>query len=414
VTRVLHIEDDPTNRLLVRKLLAPAGFEVIDAVDGLEGIRKALSERPDIVLVDIAIPGLDGYEVTLRLRAEPTLRGLPIVAITAEGNRDASLAVGCDGYLVKPIDARSFAETVRKYLEGHRERPSPDDTGEHLRAQTQRIVSHLEQKVAELLAANRRLLELDHAKKEFYRNISHELATPMTPIVGYLKLLVDGELGELATPQAKALRAMDDCVQRLRRVIDSLLDVTALETGKMRFAYRDYDLGDLLREAIARQPAFDDGRMRLVADLPKRGTLVGSADVERLGRALDQLLDNATKFTPPGGTVGVRARRLASGHLEVCVADTGPGIALDKARRLFEPFYQVDGSPTRSHGGTGVGLAIARGVAHGHGGDVRFASPALEEIVGEQFQGAAFYLVIPDRPGPAPSEPLTRRPPPPS
>jgi signal transduction histidine kinase len=154
--------------------------------------------------------------------------------------------------------------------------------------------------------------------------------------------------------------------------------------------------------------------MRLVADLPKRGTLVGSADVERLGRALDQLLDNATKFTPPGGTVGVRARRLASGHLEVCVADTGPGIALDKARRLFEPFYQVDGSPTRSHGGTGVGLAIARGVAHGHGGDVRFASPALEEIVGEQFQGAAFYLVIPDRPGPAPSEPLTRRPPPPS
>jgi len=413
VTRVLHIEDDPTNRLLVRKLLGPAGFEVIDAVDGLEGIRKALSEHPDIVLVDIAIPGLDGYEVTLRLRAEPSLRGIPIVAITAEGNRDASLAVGCDGYLVKPIDARSFAETVRQYLDGHRERAAPDASGEQLRIQTQRIVSHLEQKVAELMAANRRLLELDHAKKEFYRNISHELATPMTPIVGYLKLLVDGELGDLATPQAKALRAMDDCVRRLRRVIDSLLDVTALETGKMRFAYRDCDLGDLVREAIARQPAFDDGRMRLVADLPKRGTLLGAADVERLGRALDQLLDNATKFTPAGGTVGVRARRLSSGHLEVCVADTGPGIAADKARRLFEPFYQVDGSPTRSHGGTGIGLAIARGVAHGHGGDLRFGSSG-EEIVGVPFPGAAFYLVIPDRPAPAPSEPLSRRPPPPS
>jgi signal transduction histidine kinase len=207
---------------------------------------------------------------------------------------------------------------------------------------------------------------------------------------------------------------MDDCVRRLRRVIDSLLDVTALETGKMRFAYRDFDLGDVVREAIARQPAFDDGRMRLVADLPKRGTLLGAADVERLGRALDQLLDNATKFTPVGGTVGVRARRLASGHLEVCVADTGPGITADKARRLFEPFYQVDGSPTRSHGGTGIGLAIVRGVAHGHGGDVRFASPSGEEIVGVPFPGAAFYLVIPDRPGPAPSEPLSRRPPPPS
>ena len=408
--RVLHIEDDPANRLLVRKLLGPAGFEVIDAVDGLEGIRKALAERPDLVLVDIAIPGLDGYEVTLRLRAEPMLRGLPIVAITAEGNRDASLAVGCDGFLQKPIDARSFADTVRTYLDGRREHPEqPEAANEQLRLQSQRIVSHLEQKVAELMGVNRRLLELDQAKKEFYRNISHELATPMTPIVGYLKLLIDGELGELETPQVKALRAMDDCVQRLRRLIDSLLDVTALETGKMRFAYRDYDLADIVREAISRQPAFDDGRMRLVADLPKRGTLTGSGDVERLGRAFDQLLDNATKFTPAGGTVGVRARRLTSGHLEVCIADTGPGITPEKAKRLFEPFYQVDGSPTRSHGGTGIGLAIVRGVAHGHGGDVRCTSPSTEEIVGVPLTGTAFYVVLPERAAPVASDPFSTR-----
>jgi len=407
---VLHIEDDPANRLLVRKLLGPAGFEVIDAVDGLEGIRKALAERPDLVLVDIAIPGLDGYEVTLRLRAEPMLRGLPIVAITAEGNRDASLAVGCDGFLQKPIDARSFADTVRTYLDGRREHPEqPEAANEQLRLQSQRIVSHLEQKVAELMGVNRRLLELDQAKKEFYRNISHELATPMTPIVGYLKLLIDGELGELETPQVKALRAMDDCVQRLRRLIDSLLDVTALETGKMRFAYRDYDLADIVREAISRQPAFDDGRMRLVADLPKRGTLTGSGDVERLGRAFDQLLDNATKFTPAGGTVGVRARRLTSGHLEVCIADTGPGITPEKAKRLFEPFYQVDGSPTRSHGGTGIGLAIVRGVAHGHGGDVRCTSPSTEEIVGVPLTGTAFYVVLPERAAPVASDPFSTR-----
>src|SRR6188768_3376150 len=165
--KILHIEDDPANRLLVRKLLTPAGFEVTDAADGLEGIRLALQQRPDLVLVDISIPGLDGYEVTLRLRSEPKLRGVPIVAITAEGNRDASLAVGCDGFLQKPIDARSFAETVRGYLDGRRERAEPEAVNEQLRLQTQRIVTHLEQKVAELLAANKRLLELDQAKKEF-------------------------------------------------------------------------------------------------------------------------------------------------------------------------------------------------------------------------------------------------------
>ena len=396
--KVLHIEDDPANRLLVRKLLGPAGFDVVDAVDGLDGVRKAFVEHPDLVLVDLAIPGLDGYEVTLRLRSEPSLHGVPIVAITAEGNREASLAVGCDGYLQKPIDARSFADTVRGYLQGRRESPS-EATSQTLLLQSQRIVSHLEEKIAELSGANRRLVELDQAKKEFYRNISHELATPMTPIVGYLKLLIDGELGDLTTPQSKALRAMDDCVQRLRRLIDNLLDVTALETGRMRFAPREYDLADVVRASIGRQPAFDAGRLRLVADLPKRGTLTGMGDIDRIGRALDQLFDNAAKFVPQGGAVGVRARRLQSGHFEICIADTGPGIPQD-AQRLFEPFYQVDGSPTRLHGGTGIGLAITRGVARGHSGDVRLASPANEEILGERFNGAAFYLVLAEVPDP--------------
>jgi len=406
--KVLHIEDDPANRLLVRKLLAPAGFEVVDAVDGLEGVRKAREERPDLVLVDISIPGLDGYEVTLRLRSDPSLHGMPIVAITAEGNRDASLAVGCDGYLQKPIDARSFAETVSGYLQGKKERVSPDATGQHLRLQSQRIVSHLEEKIAQLSSANRRLVELDQAKKEFYRNISHELATPMTPIVGYIKLLVDGELGDLSTPQQKALRAMDDCVQRLRRLVDNLLDVTALETGRMRFAPREYDLTEVVRLAIARQPALDDGRLRLVADLPKRGTLRGTGDTDRLGRALDQLLDNAAKFVPPGGSVGIRARRLPSGHFEVCIADTGPGVPAEKSARLFDTFYQVDGSPTRSYGGTGVGLSIVRGVAHAHGGDVRVASPSEEEILGVRFTGAAFYLIVAESSFVGGSEPPSR------
>ena len=101
--RILHIEDDPANRLLVRKLLQKAGYEVIDAADGLEGVRLAVGVRPDLVLVDLHSPGLDGFEVTLRLRGEPHLSGVPIVAITAEGDRETSLAVGCDGFLQKPM-----------------------------------------------------------------------------------------------------------------------------------------------------------------------------------------------------------------------------------------------------------------------------------------------------------------------
>jgi signal transduction histidine kinase len=399
--KILHIEDDPANRLLVRKLLVPAGFEVIDAVDGLEGIRKAVSTRPDLVLVDIAIPGLDGYEVTLRLRSEAELDGVPIVAITAEGNRDTSLAVGCDGFLQKPIDARSFAATLRTYLDGRREKTSPDRTGKHLRMQSQRIAAHLEQKLAELSAANERLLALDHARREFYRNVSHELSTPMTPIVGYVRLLSDGELGPLTPSQQKALLAVDDCVERLRGLIDDLLDVTGLETGKLTFSYQDYELGAVTGGVLAEwAPRMSDAGLTLLSELPRRA-LPGHGDAERLGQAVAHLLDNALKFTPRGGTVGVRVRALSSGHFEVCVADSGPGVPPEAAARLFEPFYQADGSPTREHGGAGIGLAIVRGVAKAHGGDVYVTSPADEPIAGARLTGSAFRLLFLSRAPPA-------------
>lgn len=396
VPKVLHIEDDPANRLLVRKLLAAAGFEVVDAQDGLEGIRKAGTERPDLVLVDIAMPGLDGYEVTLRLRSQPELFGVPIVAITAEGSRETSLAVGCDGFLQKPIDARSFAATLRGYLDGRREQVTPDQTGKQLRLQSQKIAAHLEQKIAELESANERLRELDLARKEFYRNISHELATPMTPIVGYVKLLADQELGPLVPAQEKALRAMGECVERLRGLIDNLLDVTALETGKLKLAVRPLDFGEVFRRALGRRHrAFEAASLALAAEIPDG--LSGQGDPERLGQALDHLLDNALKFTPSGGSVGVRVRRLASGHVEVVVADTGPGVPSETVERLFEPFYQVDGSPTRAHGGTGIGLAIVKGIARAHGGDARVASPADERIGGIRLGGAAFTVMVPER-----------------
>ena len=394
--KILHIEDDPANRLLVRKLLTPAGFEVIDAADGLEGIRLACSLHPDLVLVDIAIPGLDGYEVTLRLRSEPSLKGVPIVAITAEGNRDTSLAVGCDGFLQKPIDARSFADTVRTYLEGHREQVSPDRTGKHLRMQSQRIVAHLEEKIAELSAANERLLELDQARKEFYRNISHELATPMTPIVGYIRLLLDAELGPVTGQQQKALRAVDDCAQRLRGLIEDLLDVTGLETGKMALSPRAFDMADVVSETAQQaQGQFAEAGINFRCEVER--PLGGFGDADRLAQALRHLLANALKFTPRNGSVGLRARRLSSGHFEVCVADSGPGIPSDKAARLFEPFFQVDGSPTRQHGGAGVGLAIVRGIARAHGGDVHVVSPAHERIADLVLTGSAFRLLVAER-----------------
>jgi signal transduction histidine kinase len=359
-------------------------------------VRLAIAHKPDLVLVDINIPGLDGFEVTLRLRGEPSLGGVPIVAITAEGDRETSFAVGCTGFIQKPIDARRFAAQVRQFVGGYREpyTSSADATGERLRVQSARIVAHLETKVSELSAMNERLREVERLRTEFYRNMSHELATPLTPIVGYLRMLLDEELGPITKPQGKSLRAMDDCVRRLRTTLDNLIDVTNLETGRMRFFHREYDFLDTVRRAVAAQADnFAEKRITLVEELP-RGPLPAYGDSDRLQRAMLQILDNALKFTPDGGSVGIRVRAL-DGVYELVVADSGPGVPADRADKIFEAFYQVDGSPTRAHGGTGVGLAIARRVARGLGGDVRVGGGFT--IDGAYLPGAAFGLSVAKR-----------------
>jgi signal transduction histidine kinase len=386
VARILHIEDDPKSRLLVRKVLAIAGHEVVDAATGLEGIRLAHETRPDLVLVDINVPDLDGYEVTLRLRSAPGLDGVPIVAITAEGDRETSLAVGADGFLEKPIDARRFPRQIERFLRGHKEQGDNTISGEHpLRQASHRIVGRLEKKVVEISEANARLEEMMRLRREFLRNLSHELATPMTPVVGYLKLILDGELGPLTPMQRKALVSIDAATSRLRSLIDTLLDVSALETGRLHFYSRDYDFAQVAQRAIDETRArFDDRRITLRLSLPPpplREAMRAVGDPDKIRRSMAQLLDNAVKFTPTGGEVAVMVSHARRGTAtddaiyEFVVADSGPGVPPDRIEKILEPFYQVDGSVTRQHGGVGLGLAFARRVAEAMGGEVLVRSP---------------------------------------
>lgn len=372
MSRILHIEDDPGSRLLVRKILSAAGHEVLDAAGGLEGVRLAKQSAPDLVLVDLNIPDLDGYEVALRLRGTDTLSTVPIVAITAEGDRETSLAVGCDGFIEKPIDVRGFPAQIERFLSGHKERPSlsPDP---QLRAASHRIVERLEEKVSELLEANARLEDVARLRREFLRNLSHELSTPMTPAVGYLKLLLSEELGPLTPMQHKALLAVDAGVSRFRGLIDTLLDVSALETGRLHFFAREYDFAKMAKRAI------DEAKPRIVDKqitahvTPHKGAAPAFGDPDKVRRAIAHLLDNAIKFTPKGGDIAIRAS--IGDTLTFEVIDSGPGIPEGSFDRILEVFYQVDGSVTRQFGGVGLGLAFANRVAEAHGGRIVVESP---------------------------------------
>ena len=400
MARVLHIEDDPNNRRLVQKLLGAVGHDVVDAESGVQGIRLAEEVTPDLVLVDINIPGLDGYEVTLRLRGMASLQDVPIVAITAEADRESTLAVGCDGFIAKPIDAGQFADTVDQFLKGHRE-SAEDATDRLLRERTQKIVERLEKKILELSDTNQRLEDVARLRREFLQNVSHELATPMTPVVGYLRLLLNEELGPLTDLQRKCLRSIEESTERLRSVVDTLLDVSSLETGRMHYYARPYDFRQVADEAVALVRSKLESRdVTLVERLP-REPLPAQGDPDKLKRAMVHVLDNASKFTPTGGEVAVEVRGDANHPLLFAVADSGPGVRPAHIARIMEPFFQVDGSVTREHGGVGLGLAFARRVTEAMGGGIEISSPPAGEVAGRQLSGTLVELRV-DRQPPRP------------
>ena len=419
---VLHIEDDPASRLLVRKLLTAAGHEVIDAESGLEGIRIAAALKPDLVLVDIDVPDLDGYEVTLRLRGMPALQGTPIVAITAEGDREASLAVGADGFIQKPIDARMFPDMVGRYLSGHSERRRDSDpVDDALRVRSQKIVERLERKVMELSQANKQLEDGARLRREFLQNLSHEFATPMTPVVGYLRLLLNEEVGPLTPLQRKSVESINNSTRKLRNLIDTLLDVSHLETGRMHVWEREYDFGQVADKALAEtKDQFAESGITLVLERAA-DAMPGRGDPDKLRRAMIHVLDNAAKFTPRAAEVAVAVRRSvgqdgANERYEFAVVDSGPGISERDRERIMQPFYQVDGSKTRSHGGVGLGLAFSRSVAEALGGDLRVISPPDIEVARRTLKGTAFVLSVQPRkpattPPPASSTPPPTSPP---
>ncbi|MCC7534695.1 MAG: HAMP domain-containing histidine kinase, partial [Deltaproteobacteria bacterium] len=356
----------------------------------------ARRRAPELILLDIALPQLDGYEVALRLRGLPDLAAVPIIAITAEGDRETSLAVGCDGFVVKPIDARGFAGQVARFIRQGRTRAARSPRAadqEALRRQSSRIVGHLEEKVRELSEANARLEQLARRRNALYRNLTHELATPLTPVVGYLDMLIGERLGPLSPPQRKSLLAVNECVGKLRTLIDTLLDITSLETGRIRFSLDTYDFGDLIRGVVAElEPRASARSISLqLARLP--GPMSGMGDSQRIGRAIRQLVDNAVKFSGHGGCVGVQA--FARGDdLVVLVADDGPGIAADQLARVVEPFYQIDSSETRQHGGVGIGLTLARRIAEAAGGGIVLESPPTRPVDGRAFAGTLVELAV--------------------
>jgi signal transduction histidine kinase len=229
------------------------------------------------------------------------------------------------------------------------------------------------ERTAELRRALERLTELNQIKANLISNVSHELRTPLAHILGYVELLEEGQLGQLSDEQQKAVMVIHRGSDRLGRLIEDLIEFSTASRSGVVLKLQPVELPALMRNVIERSAAkAEKAGVHLVLKAPP-DLRSAQADAEKLGWILFQLLDNGIKFTPGGGEVMLSGEREGS-LVRLKVADTGIGIPPERVEEIFEPLHQLDGSPTRRYGGTGLGLALVKLIVAAHGSQVRVDS----------------------------------------
>ncbi len=246
------------------------------------------------------------------------------------------------------------------------------------------LFEEVEARAAELAAAYEELKESDRLKDELVQNVSHELRTPLTFVKGYVDLLMEGEMGLVTQVQQEALQIVATKTDEITRLIDDIITLQRIDSGNLQIEF--HSMVDLIKAAIAGHRMVAEKRGLLVeARLPVTSAIV-PIDKGRINQVLDNLIANAMKFSPNGGMITVSLEDFEN-EIQVTVTDQGIGMPKDKQTRIFDRFYQIDGSSRRRFGGTGIGLAIVKRIVDAHQGKIW--------VVSEPREGSTFYFTLP-------------------
>ena len=403
---VLNVEDTPENRHLVRRILESEDYHVVDAENALEGIKMAVEIRPDLILMDINLPDLDGFTAVTRIRSYAHLKHVPIIALTARtvsDDRDRAKAIGCDDYLNKPIDFDELVEAVARHIAaGHKEEEVATPREYYLQEQSLNLIEQLEHKIEELEAAYERLKHLEKAKSDFISVVSHELRTPLTLVSSYAQMLET--LPAIRTDEAarEFLSGVSKGMTRLQEIIDDMVSVIRVELTNRELKLAPVSVRSIINSIKDEQSqAVEERQLTLTTSMANDLPMV-NGDSKQLHSALSRIVGNAVKYTPDGGQITINARVVAKDgepHIEIVVADTGVGIDIDKQRLIFEKFSTAEDVMLHSTsktqfmgGGIGLGLTIAKGVIRSHGGQIWVESDGYNP---DNPPGSKFCILLP-------------------
>jgi signal transduction histidine kinase len=379
--RLLVIDDDESVAITVSEVLRRDGYIVDMAMSGQEALSRLEQSKYDLVLTDLHMEGMDGISVLAEVRRfAPLTIAIVLTGFASLESAIAAMRQGAYDYLIKPCNIDDMRHTILRGLEHRRLILAEQQAREGLQQLNRELEQRVEERTAELKLLNDELASANRAKDVFLATLSHEMRTPLTPILGWSRLLRTGKADSALL--AQGLDAIERNARLQTRLIEDLLDVSRIVMGKLHIDKEPTDLRSVVESAI--ETVRDKAKARNVqlrADLPPEPIIVQGAPV-RLQQIVWNFLSNAIKFTHSGGQVSVRVFH-SRDEAHVVVSDTGAGIAPDFLPYVFEPFRQADDSLTRRHGGLGLGLAIVRRLAELHGGRVRAESEGLGK--GTQF-----------------------------
>jgi two-component system, sensor histidine kinase and response regulator len=362
MARILVVDDETPNRALIRAYMARSGHELIEASSGARALELAAAQPPDLVLLDVLMPGMDGFAAAERLKGMTAGEFVPIILVTALSDQDSrrrGLAAGADDFLTKPVDPQELSLRVRNLLA----------LREHQRVLCQR---------------NRELVELQHFKDELIGLAVHDFKSPLTVVQAGLDFALSSGLLE-----GEPREALEDALFASRRLLDlvgNLIETRRLEEAEIRLEPTAVEVDAWLGEIVSARQW--EARERGIA-IECRIEAVGVArfDSGLMARAVDNLVDNAIRHTPRGGRVVVSAARAQAG-LELRVGNTGPRIPDDLRERIFEKYGRKSGQPRSLN--LGLGLYLCRLAAEAHGGRAWLQDGAELPTV--------FALIVPDVP----------------
>ena len=370
--RILIVDDEPTNIKMLMTTLG-ADYKMIVATNGLEVLKVVALKRPDLILLDIMMPKMDGYEVCARLQADAKTRKIPVIFLTAKSaveDETKGLELGAVDYITKPFNDGIVKRRVKNHLELKQHR-------DHLEELVQERTAQLKTAMEAAEAGNR-------AKSEFLSIISHELRTPLNSILGFTSLLL-GQPDIEAGDRQNFLENVSQNGKSLLKLINEMIELVRVEAGDVPLALDESSLSQLVREVMDTVvPEAKKKDLVLTSkvdpDIPER--LIGNG--RRLRQVLRHLMENAVKFTengavflevaretspperetsPPERETSPPERETSSSEevmLRFSVQDTGVGVPADKQERIFQRFTQLEPVLTRKHGGLGLGLTICK------------------------------------------------------